>query len=138
MSVLQRVREYLRNYPGLEALGVDCLPQGAGGFSLDAVAGENVQAVYLDGTEKRQVRFILRARRGYGLDTADQLEVHGWFEGFGRWLTEQCARRQLPELDQGARALCLLPEEPAAAETVGEDGLCVYQMTLRLEYVREM
>lgn len=137
MSVLQRVREYLSGYPGLEKLGVDCLPQGVGGFSLDAVAGETVQTAYLDGTEKCQARFLLRSRRGYGPDTAAQLEVHGWFEGFGRWLTAQNARRKLPELDSGARVLSLLPEESAAAETIGEDGLCAYQMTLRLEYVRE-
>lgn len=137
MSLLQRVRDYLRDYPGLEELGADCLPQSAGGFSLDAVAGETVLTAYLDGAERRQAQFLLRARRGYGPDTSAQLETHGWFDGFCRWLEEQNARKRLPELDSGDRALRLAPGEPAAVETIGEDGLCFYQMVLHLEYLRQ-
>lgn len=137
MSAVQRVREYLRRYPGLEDLGVDCLPGNVGGFSLDPVAGEQVQGTYLDGTQRCQVRFLLRSRRGYGADIQAQEETYSWFDGFARWLEAQNARRVLPELDPGARAVRLLPQEPAAVETIGDDGLCAYQMTLGLEYLRE-
>ena len=137
MSILAQVRRYLENYPGLEGLGADCLQGQAGDFSLDAAAGEPVLARYLDGSEKRQARLVLRARRGYGADTDAQLETHGWFDGFARWLEEQNQLRLLPELDPGDQAVSFLPEEDAAVETVGEDGLCFYQMGLRLVFVRE-
>ena len=137
MSILAGVRQYLAAYPGLEQLGADCLGAQVGDFSLDAAAGAPLLVRYLDGTEKRQARLVLRARRGYGADTGAQLETYSWFDGFARWLEAQNQLRQLPELDAGDKALCLLPEEDAAVETVGEEGLCFYQMTLRLLYLRQ-
>lgn len=136
MSILAGVRRYLAEYPGLEELGADYLGAQAGNFSLDAAAGEPLLVRYLDGGEKRQALLVLRARRGYGADTEAQLETYGWFDGFARWLEAQNRLRLLPELDPGDRALSLLPQEDAAVETVGEDGLCFYQMTLRLVFAR--
>ena len=137
MSILAQVRRYLEQYPGLEALGADCLQAQPGSFSLDAAGGEPVLVRYLDGSEKRQAQLVLRGRQGYGPDTAAQLETHDWFDGLARWLEEQNRLRLLPELDPGDKALSLLPGEDAAVETVGEDGLCFYQMTLRLVFVRQ-
>ena len=137
MSVLEQVRAYLAQYPGLEELRADCLPPQAGGFSLNAVPSEPVLRTYLDGTQLRQEKFTLWGRLGYGADTAAQQENLSWFSDFSRWLEGQNRRGCLPALDSGQTAQSLLPQDTAAPETIGENGLGCYQITLQIVYLQQ-
>ena len=135
--MLEKVRAFLQTYPGLEDLRVDCLPGAAGGFSLNSVPIEPVLRRYLDGTEKRQCRMNLWGRRSFGEDTASQEENLRWFADFAAWLAEQERVGNRPDLGETAKSLSLLPVDTAAPESIGNDGLCCYQMTLQLIYLQE-
>lgn len=137
MTVLERIRDYLGQYPGLEELKLDCLPSEAGGFSLNVVSTEPVLETYLDGVQRRRQRMVLRGRVGYGLDVQAQGENLRWFSTFTHWLEEQNRRGELPILEPGQTARSLLPLDTEAVEALGEDGLACYQITLQIIYLQQ-
>lgn len=133
MAVMERVMDFLKQYPGLETLQADCVPEKEG-FSLSSVAGEPLLKRYLDGTERRQLRFTLLGRMGYGEDTAAQQESLRWFSEFEAWLREQDTEKLM--LDAKQKAVSLQAATNAALEEIGENGLCCWGMTLELIYLQ--
>lgn len=132
MSLTECVTDFLRNYPGLEELQTECVPEGEG-FGLMVLGEEPVRKEYLDGSRRMTLRFSLLGRMGYGEDRQAQQQAAEWFEEFQRWLGRQTPR----SMDLGAerKAESFRGVTAAAVEQVGENGLCCWGMTLELKYV---
>ncbi len=137
MNVLTGVRDYLRGFPGLEALEIDQLDAGAGAVCLHPVAGEPVRKEYLDGSVQEQVLFEIWVRRGYGGADQTRQESLSALQSLARRLEQETRAGFLPVLGDGKRAWSLRAADTPSSQLLQEDGLLVDQLTLKLIYFME-
>lgn len=132
--MLTEVRDFLRTYPGLEALETDVLEDLSGAACLHPEAAEGTLREYLDGSSLRQAKFSLWVRKGYGGDKGARGDSLAYLENLARWLEDKTRRGDLPDLGEGSRAWSLRASDTPENVLMQEDGLLVDGITLTLCY----
>lgn len=138
MTVMENIRAWLRNYPGLAGrLDVDFLDDDTETYSLDTIPCEEVVKRYLDGSAVKQFQFVVASRCLYYQDIQQNLDNLAFFEGLTAWVEQKARARELPEMDGGRTAQKITVTSTAYPFLVSEDGKARYQLQLRLEYYQK-
>lgn len=138
MSVMESVRTWLRQYPGLDGrLDVDFLDEAADTYSVDTIPCEEVVKRYLDGSTVKQFQFAVSSRRFYDQNIAQNLGNLEFFEGLTAWVEQKAQARELPEMDSNRVAQKIVVTSTAYPFIVSEDGKARYQLQMRLEYYQK-
>ena len=105
--MIDAIRRYLQGYPGLRdgVLHLDGLPENSSTYSLSVIPCQPVLRRYMDGGERRQMRFLLQSRRFFGENLPSQSENLQFFSDCDAWLRRKNAAGELPEL--GENRVCL-------------------------------
>ena len=136
-TIIEAIRGWLRSYPPLAdgRLGVDCLPEEAKTYSIDAIPGPEIVKQYLDGSTVKQFDFVLASRVFWGdqiIQNTDNLE---WYENFSVWVKQQNQKpKHLPELGEYRTAQKIEVTTSGYLFQVSEDGKARYQIQLKLTY----
>lgn len=135
MTVMECVREWLKQYPNLKGrLDVDFLDEDADTYSLDTIPCEEIIKRYKDGSAVRQFQFAVSSRRYYEQNIAQNLSNLEFFEALTAWVEAKAHARELPEMDENRTAQKIIVTSTAYPFVVSEDGKARYQLQMRLEY----
>ena len=135
MTVMQCIREWLKQYPGLDGrLDVDFLDEEADTYSLDTIPCEEVLKRYRDGSTLTQFQFAVSSRRFYEQNIAQNLSNLDFFEALTEWVEQKAHARELPVMDKDRTAQKIVVTSTAYPFIVAEDGTARYQLQARLEY----
>ena len=135
MTVMENVREWLRQYPGLNGrLDVDFLDENADTYSIDTIPCEEIIKRYKDGSTIKQFQFAVSSRRYYEQNIKQNLSNLEFFEGLTAWVEQQAQERKLPQMDNNRTALKIIVTSTAYPFVISEDGKARYQLQMRLEY----
>lgn len=135
MTVMECVREWLKQYPNLKGrLDVDFLDEDAETYSLDTIPCEEVIKRYRDGSKIKQFQFAVSSRRYYEQNIAQNLSNLEFFEGLTAWVEKKAHLRELPAMDNNREAQKIIVTSTAYPFEVSEDGKARYQTQMRLEY----
>lgn len=135
MTVMQCIREWLKQYPGLDGrLDVDFLDEEADTYSLDTIPCEEVLKRYRDGSAMKQFQFVVASRRIYDQNIAQNLSNLDFFEDLTEWVEQKARARELPVMDKDRTAQKIVVTSTAYPFVVSEDGKARYQLQMRLEY----
>lgn len=138
MTVMENVRAWLREYPGLDGrLDVDFLDEAADTYSVDTIPCEEVVKRYLDGSTVKQFQFAVSSRRFYDQNITQNLGNLEFFEGLTAWVEQKAQARELPEMDGNRTAQKIVVTSTAYPFIVSEDGKARYQLQMRLEYYQK-
>lgn len=136
MTVMESVRNWLKQYPGLDGrLDVDFLDVDAETYSIDTIPCEEVLKRYLDGSTVKQFQFAISSRRYYEQNIKQNLSNLKFFEDLTEWVEMQVKARNLPKMDKGRTAQKMVVTSTAYPFDVSEDGKARYQMQMRFEYL---
>lgn len=135
MTVMENVRTWLRQYPGLQGrLDVDFLDENADTYSIDTIPCEEILKRYKDGSTIKQFQFAVSSRRYYEQNIKQNLSNLEFFEGLTAWVEQKAQQRELPEMDNNRTALKIIVTSTAYPFVISEDGKARYQLQMRLEY----
>lgn len=135
MTVMQCIREWLKQYPGLDGrLDVDFLDEEADTYSLDTIPCEEVLKRYRDGSALKQFQFAVSSRRFYEQNISQNLSNLDFFEALTEWVEQKARARELPVMDKDRTAQKIVVTSTAYPFVVSEDGKARYQLQMRLEY----
>lgn len=135
MTVMENVRAWLRQYPGLNGrLDVDFLDEDADTYSIDTIPCEEIIKRYKDGSTLKQFQFAISSRRYYEQNIAQNLSNLDFFEKLTAWIEQKAQQHELPEMDNNRTALKIIVTSTAYPFDVSEDGKARYQQQMRLEY----
>lgn len=135
MTVMENVRAWLRQYPGLTGrLDVDFLDEDADTYSIDTIPCEEIIKRYKDGSTIKQFQFAISSRRYYEQNIAQNLSNLEFFEKLTAWVEQKAQQHELPEMDNNRTALKIVVTSTAYPFEVSEDGKARYQQQMRLEY----
>lgn len=135
MTVMENVRTWLRQYPGLQGrLDVDFLDENADTYSIDTIPCEEILKRYKDGSTIKQFQFAVSSRRYYEQNIKQNLSNLEFFEGLTAWVEQKAQQRELPEMDNNRTALKIIVTSTAYPFVTSEDGKARYQLQMRLEY----
>jgi hypothetical protein len=135
MTVMENVRAWLRQYPGLNGrLDVDFLDEDADTYSIDTIPCEEIIKRYKDGSTIKQFQFAISSRRYYEQNIAQNLSNLDFFEKLTAWIEQKAQQHELPEMDNNRTALKIIVTSTAYPFDVSEDGKARYQQQMRLEY----
>ena len=135
MTVMENVRTWLRQYPGLNGrLDVDFLDEDADTYSIDTIPCEEIIKRYKDGSTIKQFQFAVSSRRYYEQNIKQNLSNLEFFEGLTAWVEEKAQQRELPQMDNNRTALKIIVTSTAYPFVISEDGKARYQLQMRLEY----
>ncbi len=135
MTVAESVRNWLKQYPGLDGrLDVDFLDEDAETYSIDTIPCEEILKRYLDGSTVKQFRFAVSSRRYYEQNIKQNLSNLKFFEDLTEWVEKQTRARNLPKMDKGRTAQKMVVTSTAYPFDVSEDGKARYQLQMRFEY----
>lgn len=135
MTVMECVRTWLRQYPGLNGrLDVDFLDENADAYSIDTIPCEEIIKRYKDGSTIKQFQFAVSSRRYYEQNIKQNLSNLEFFEGLTAWVEQKAQQRELPQMDNNRTALKIIVTSTAYPFVVSEDGKARYQLQMRLEY----
>lgn len=138
MTVIESVRKWLKEYPGLSGrLDVDFLSEKADTYSIDTIPSEEVIKRYKGGGCVKQFQFAISSRRFYDQNIKQNVENLKFFEDLTSWVEEQAKARNLPKMGEGKTALKIVVTSTAYPFIVSEDGKARYQLQMRLEYYKE-
>ena len=141
MTIIEALRQYFRQYPGLkeERLDINCLQSKTDSYSIDSVPGESVLTRYLDGSTVRRCLFTISGRMYHSEDLKNQDNNMAFFEELETWLENQILFMKLPELGAKRTARSLevtLSGHPYILDETGETAR--YQIQMRLTYLQEV
>lgn len=135
MTVMECVREWLKQYPNLKGrLDVDFLDEDAETYSLDTIPCEEIIKRYKDGSTMKQFQFAVSSRRYYEQNIAQNLSNLEFFEGLTAWVESKAHARELPTMDENRTAQKIIVTSTAYPFDTSEDGKARYQLQMRLEY----
>lgn len=135
MTVMENVRAWLRQYPGLNGrLDVDFLDEDADTYSIDTIPCEEIIKRYKDGSTIKQFQFAISSRRYYEQNIAQNLSNLDFFEKLTEWVEQKAQQHELPEMDNNRTAQKIVVTSTAYPFEVSEDGKARYQQQMRLEY----
>jgi hypothetical protein len=135
MTVMENVRAWLRQYPGLNGrLDVDFLDEDADTYSIDTIPCEEIIKRYKDGSTIKQFQFAISSRRYYEQNIAQNLSNLDFFEKLTAWIEQKAQQHELPEMDNNRTALKIIVTSTAYPFDVSEDGKARYQQQMRIEY----
>lgn len=135
MAVIEYIRKWLKEYPGLKGrLDVDFLDEEADTYSIDTTPCEEVIKRYARGATKKQYQFAISSRRFYEQNIETNLSNLQFFEDLTKWIEEKVQKRELPEMDSNRTALKIVVTSNAYPFIISENGMARYQIQLRLEY----
>jgi hypothetical protein len=135
MTVAESVRNWLKQYPGLDGrLDVDFLDEDAETYSIDTIPCEEILKRYLDGSTVKQFQFAVSSRRYYEQNIKQNLSNLKFFEDLTEWVEKQTRARNLPKMDKGRTAQKMVVTSTAYPFDVSEDGKARYQLQMRFEY----
>lgn len=140
MTVMQHLRQYFMEFPGLQEhrLDIDCLQSQPESFSIDSVPSESVVQRYLDGSVVKRLLFTISSRMYYSSNLTGQEENLKFFEDLENWVTRNDLLMILPDLGEKRKARSLEVTLSGYPYTVNEDeGLARYQIQFRLIYLQE-
>lgn len=135
MTVIENVRAWLRQYPGLDGrLDVDFLDEEADNYSIDTIPCEEILKRYKDGSVIKQFQFAVSSRRYYEQNIKQNISNLEFFEDLTAWVEQKAEKRELPEMDGNRTAQKIIVTSTAYPFIVSEDGKARYQIQMRLEY----
>lgn len=135
MTVIENVRAWLRQYPGLDGrLDVDFLDEEADNYSIDTIPCEEILKRYKDGSVIKQFQFAVSSRRYYEQNIKQNISNLEFFEDLTAWVEQKAQKRELPEMDGDRTAQKIIVTSTAYPFIVSEDGKARYQIQMRLEY----
>ncbi|MCF0120767.1 MAG: hypothetical protein HUJ65_03930 [Oscillospiraceae bacterium] len=139
MGKIEKISEWLRGFPGFEGryFAVDCLPDGAGGVSLDSVPTGTLVRRYFDGSERKKLSFIIAGREYLDSNAETGSENAALFEALEKFIGEKNRCGELPELEDGETCLGLTVTASAYPISVDGHGTARYQLACRIDYYRE-
>lgn len=140
MTIIEAIRDWLRTYPPLAdgRLGVDCLPEEAQTYSIDAIPCPEVIKGYMDGAALKQFDFVLASRVFHGNKIKQNMDNLEWYESFSRWVRAQNQRpKHLPDLGEGRTAQRVTVSTSGYLYQVSEEGRARYQIQLKLIYFEQ-
>lgn len=141
MTILEYLREYLKEYPKLtgERIDIDCLGSKPDSLSLDAVPSEPIVQRYLNGATVRRCLFLFSCRAYYGQDLKQQAENLAFLEGLEEWLERQRLFCKVPKLGEKrtARPITVITSAYPAIIN-GDTGMARYQIQCELLYTQEV
>lgn len=141
MTVMEHLRQYFMEFPGLQEhrIDIDCLQSQPESFSIDSVPSESVVQRYLDGSTVKRLLFTISSRMYYSSDLTGQEENLQFFEDLENWVTQKDMLIDLPDLGEKRKARSLEVTQSGYPFTVDEDeGLARYQIQFRLTYLQEV
>ncbi len=130
MTILEAVRDFLREAPALENLQIAQLDEEAGAVGLYPTASVPVLREYLDGSAQRQETCCLYLRSPWATGR-DPLTLLGELIP---WLERQTRLGLAPDLGENRRAMGLTATDTPSVAIMQEDGLAVGQLPLKLIY----
>lgn len=139
MSVIKAIREYIAGCPLLKdgaILGVDQLEADAISYTIDEVPGDPVIQKYVDGSSKRQFRFVFASREEYGERVLENLKNSGFYEDFADWIEANSWNGDLPELGEWRTPIRLEVLSGGYVMDAG-DSTARYQIQLNLIYYQD-
>lgn len=135
MTVMESVRNWLKQYPGLDGrLDVDFLDEDAETYSIDTIPCEEVLKRYFDGSSVKQFQFAVSSRRYYEQNIKQNLSNLKFFEDLTEWVEKQSSAKNLPKMDKGRAAQKMVVTSTGYPFDVSEDGKARYQLQMRFEY----
>lgn len=135
MTVMENVRAWLQQFPGLDGrLDVDFLDENADTYSIDTIPCEEILKRYKDGSTIKQFQFAVSSRRYYEQNIEQNLSNLEFFEGLTAWVEQKAQQRELPQMDNDRTALKIIVTSTAYPFVISEDGKARYQLQMRLEY----
>ncbi len=138
MTIIEAVRDYLRQWPKLqnERVNVDFLPEDPVTFSVDVTPVTPVVRRYITGLSLRQFSFVLATHAYYGAELRQQLDNLGLFEDFADWIERQNRKRNFPDLGEGRDVRSI--EVTTSGYVFAEDAeYARYQIQCRMLYEQE-
>ena len=141
MSVIESVKNYIMTCPYLAELArvnVDFLPDDPNTYSVEETPTNTIIRTYLDGSSERQFVFVFASRLYYSDEIRNNIDNSGFFEKFEKWLEENQAKGNLPELPEKMTASSI--EINSNGYLYGIDNNMAYaryQIQLRLLYDKE-
>lgn len=138
MIVIECVREWLRQYPGLKGrLDVDFLGDKVEQYSVDTIPCEEILKRYKDGSTLKQFQFVVSSRRAYEQNIKQNVANLKFFEELTAWAEAKATARELPTMDGNRIAQKIVVTSSGYPFNVGEDGKARYQIQMRLEYLQK-
>lgn len=138
MTVMENVRNWLRQYPALKGrLDVDFLGEDVDTYSVDTIPCEEIIKRYRDGSTVKQFQFAVSSRRYYEQNIKENLSNLEFFEGLTSWVEQKAQARELPAMDNNRTAQKIIVTSTAYPFVVSEDGKARYQLQMRLEYLQK-
>ena len=137
----EQLRAWFRGCPALAAgnrFRMDYLAENPTEYALYAVPSqinyrENVlgEEVPLD---IQSVNYIFASKESYGADVEQNLANLGFYDEVVKWILEQNARRNFPDINEG-RIKSIVPTLTAYPIQIGSDA-AKYQIQLKITYRR--
>lgn len=138
MIVIECVREWLRQYPGLKGrLDVDFLGDKVEQYSVDTIPCEEVLKRYRDGSKLKQFQFAVSSRNEYEQNIKQNVSNLKFFEDLTSWVEAKASAHELPAMDGNRIAQKLVVTSTGYPFNVGEDGKARYQIQMRFEYLQK-
>lgn len=138
MIVIECVREWLRQYPGLKGrLDVDFLGDKVEQYSVDTIPCEEVIKRYRDGSKLKQFQFAVSSRNEYEQNIKQNVSNLKFFEDLTAWVEAKASAHELPAMDGNRIAQKLVVTSTGYPFNVGEDGKARYQIQMRFEYLQK-
>lgn len=138
MIVIECVREWLRQYPGLKGrLDVDFLGEKVEQYSVDTIPCEEVIKRYRDGSKLKQFQFAVSSRKEYEQNIKQNVSNLKFFEDLTAWVEAKADAHELPTMDGSRTAQKIVVTSTGYPFGVSEDGKARYQIQMRLEYIQK-
>jgi len=137
--IIDSIRKYFLKYPLLDELArlnVDYLGVEPVEYTIDSQPTTPVIKRYTDGGALKQYTFVFGSREYYGPDVLQNIENSGFFERFAAWVEEQSKQGNLPELENGKKAISMEVLTSGYLFRANEDN-ARYQIQCRLIYYEE-
>lgn len=137
--IIDSIRKYFLKCPLLDELArlnVDYLGVEPVEYTIDSQPTTPIIKQYTDGGALKQYTFVFGSREYYGADVLQNIENSGFFERFAAWVEEQSKQGNLPELENGKKAISMEVLTSGYLFSANEDN-ARYQIQCRLIYYED-
>lgn len=133
--------EYLKQcsyFSALKDLGVDFLSNDVNCASIEKAPIKPLIEEYIDGTSKRQVAYLLRARFDYSDEIKNNIEQSEFYEKVAEWIEENNENDIFPNF--GDKKIVLNVEVVSSdylASVADNFQSACYQLQIKITYLKE-
>lgn len=142
MSIVESIIDYISSLDCMKdfnsIVNVNYLADEEDSFSIEEIPSEVIVKKYLDGSSKRQFKFVFTSREPYGVEVLNQLNNSNFYENFTKEIEENNLNNILPVLDNNLTPCSIKVISSAYLVNIDENNdTCMYQINLNFNYIKE-